>query len=191
MIAKAVLFVMIAVVGGLGSTWYMIERGSALTTSTQGPWVAWTAAGRSDADPYTRAHFTRRGVLTISASIALTYEAIRDSDRRPLHATCEYAIEGEEPAAAWWSLSVYDEQGRLVPNAAERYSYNSATLMRGAASRMMVTLAPSARPGNWLPTGGTGRLVLMLTMEEPQAASGGTDASGRAGLPEIRRVACF
>lgn len=190
MIAKVVVFVLIAVAGGLGTTWYMIEKGSALTTRTQGPWVTWTAAGRADADPYTRAHFARRGMLPVSATIALAYEARKDSDGRLLQGRCEYAIEGEEPNAAWWSISVYDDQGRIIANAAERYSYNSATLLRGSGGRFLVTLAPSVRPGNWLPTGAANRVVVVLDVEEPQSTGGDLDGIGLSTLPAIRRVTC-
>lgn len=190
MIANILVFVAIAVAGGFGTSWYMIERGSALTTRTQGPWVTWTAAGRPDADPYTRAHFARRGVLPMSSTIALTYEATRDSDGRPLHSACEYAIEGEDISAAWWSLTVYDADGRLIPNAAERYGYNGASVMRNPGGRFVIALARNARPGNWLPTGNAGRLTLVLTVEEPVLAGTSPDDAANVPLPRIRRVTC-
>lgn len=186
MIVNMALFVAVAVFGGLGSTWYMIERGSMLTTRTYGPWVVWTAAGRVDADPYTRAHFARRGTLPMSAAIALNYEARTDSSGRLLSPDCEYAIEGREPAATWWSLSVFDVSGRLVPNAAGRYAYNSATLMRGAGGQLKISLAPTPRPGNWLPTGGSERLVLVLHVQEPEPPS----SANEVALPTIRRLEC-
>jgi hypothetical protein len=189
-IPSLLLFAVLAVAGGFGSSWYMVEKGSFLTTRAYGPWVVWTAAGRADADPYTRAHFARRGTLPVSTSIALTYEAIIDSDKQRLHSACDYAIEGEEPSAAWWSLTVYDEQGRLIENAAERYSYNSATLMRAPGGRFSITLARNARPGNWLPTGDAGRLTLVLSIEEAQVSGPGQEEAGGERLPRIRRLAC-
>ncbi|MDX2159020.1 MAG: DUF1214 domain-containing protein [Hyphomicrobiaceae bacterium] len=188
MLANVLVFVMIAVVGGLGSSWYMIERGSALTTRSFGPWSAWVAAGRSDADPYTRAHFMRRGMLPVSSALAVTFEAVSDSDGQRLHSSCEYVVDGDEPPGRFWSLSVFDENGGLIPNPAERYSYNSATLLKGAGGRMTVAIARSARPGNWLPTGGAGRLALMLTVEELREA--GEGQAGRWRPPQIRRVTC-
>lgn len=190
MIANVLVFVTIAVAGGLVSSWYMIERGSALTTRAQGAWVTWTAAGRTDADPYTRAHFARRGVLPISSTIALAFEATRDSDGRHLSSSCDYAVEGEDLAAAWWSLAVYDEAGRLIPNAAERHAYNSATVMRNPGGRFTITLARSVRPGNWLPTGNAGRLTLVLNVEEPRTASGTGEDAAALALPQIKRTGC-
>jgi hypothetical protein len=190
MIVNLAVFVALAVFGGLGSTWYMIERGSPLTTRSYGPWVVWTAAGRSDADPYTRAHFARRGTLPMSSTISLVYEAKTDSSGRRLRGDCDYVLDGEEPVAAWWSLSAYDDNGQLIANAPGRYSFNSATLMRGAGTHMMVSLGPGPQPGNWLPSGGTGRLTLLLSLDEPgPAGNSGEDVSAN-NLPEIRRIAC-
>ena len=192
MFLNVIIFLLIAVGGGLGSSWYMIEKGSRFTTRVNGPWVAWTAAGRSDADPYTRAHFTRRGMLPVSSALAYTFEARTDNQGQQLYSTCEYLIEGEEPVAAFWSLAVFDDNGGLIPNPADRYAFNSATFMRGHTGSWVVVLARSARPGNWLPTGGAGRLAVVFTVEEPRDP-GNTGAIVRAeqvAMPSIRRLTC-
>ena len=59
--------------GGLGSAWYMVEAGSRLTTRSYGPWSTWIAAGRPDADPYTRARVARNGLLPIASTLELTF----------------------------------------------------------------------------------------------------------------------
>lgn len=190
MIANVVVFIMIAVVGGLGSSWYMIERGNGLTTRTSGPWTAWMTAGRAEADPYTRAHFMRRGMLPVSSALAVTFEALADADGQRLHSSCEYRLDGEEPPARFWSLSVFDENGQLIPNPADRYSYNSATVLRSPGGRFSVALARSARSGNWLPTGGAGRLALILTVEELRDAAPRRGEASVWQPPTIRRISC-
>ena len=192
MIGNVILFVGLAVVGGLSSSWYMIEKGSRLTTVRSGAWVAWKSAGRADADPYTRAHFLRRGMLPVSSSLAQIYQAGTDSDGQALYSSCDYVVEGDEPNAAFWTIAVFDEAGKLIPNTAERYSFNSANVMRSANGRLDIRLARSARPGNWLPTGGAGRITLLFTLEEPRAAgAGGAAGDVRAqDLPAVRRIAC-
>ena len=87
-----VAFALLAVGGGLGSAWYMIEAGSRLSTRTFGPWTTWTAAGRPDADPYTRAHTIRNALLPLASTLEVTYRAKTDSRGGRLHAGCEYAI---------------------------------------------------------------------------------------------------
>jgi hypothetical protein len=183
------MFVGIALLAGFGSSWYMIERGSRLTTLHVGPWTTWVAAGRANADPYTRARFARQGSLPIPADLARTYEAFRDGDGDRLHSSCEYAVEGEGLESGWWSLAVFDEKGRLIPNTAERHAFNSQTIARGPDGSFLVTLSRDARPGNWLPTSGAGRLALVLTVHANRASSGRADDSPDT-LPLIRKVAC-
>ena len=85
---------------------------------------------------------------------------------------------------------VFDERGGLIGNAAERYVYTSETVALGADGRFTLTLGRDARPGNWMPTGGAGRINLVLTVLEQRSAlaEGGQTAAPK--LPEIRRVVC-
>lgn len=189
MLAKLICFLLVAIVGGLGSSWWMIEKGSALTTRVSGPWVTWTTAGRADADPYTRAHFLRRGVLPVSTALEQTYEANTDSDGQTLFSSCEYVIEGDEPSAAFWSLAVFDDAGRIIPNTADRHSFNSSSVLRAPTGGLDIVLSRSARPGNWLPTGGAGRISLVLSVEEANSTDRRTVASTDR-LPAIRRITC-
>lgn len=186
MIVNALIFLLVAIVGGFGTSWYMIEKGTPLTTRKIGPWITWTAEGRTDSDPYTRAHFMRRGLLPVSTTFAQTYRSDTDSDGQWLFSSCEYLVDGDEPQGSFWALAVFDDRGGLISNPADRYSFNSATLMRGSAGRLDIVLARAARPGNWLPTGGAGHFVLHLTVEEPVVPN----SQMPAALPTIRRIGC-
>jgi hypothetical protein len=175
---------------GLGTSWYMIDIGTPLTTERQGPWVSWTSAGRADADPYTRAHFARLGTLQLSAEMTLTYIANTDSDGRRLHSSCDYSVEGHEPGTSWWSLTVFDDRGELISNPANRYAFTSQTIALRPDGTFNVALARDARPGNWLPTGGAGRLALVFTTLDPSAPVLAKPTGERKPLPEIRRIQC-
>jgi hypothetical protein len=191
LVAKIGLMLAVALLGGIGTSWYMIETGSLLTTRRVGPWVTWMQAATPDADPYTRARFARNGSLPLSASVARSYEARTDNDGQRLHSSCEYILEGDGLEGGWWSLGAFDDGGRLIPNAAERYAYNSATIARSADGRFIITLARDARPGNWLPTEGAGRVTLMLTLLDWSTDGAGSESgSDSPRLPSIRRVAC-
>ena len=111
------VFALIAVGGGLGSAWYMIEAGSQLSTRSFGPWTAWTASGRPDADPYTRAHTTRNALLPLASTLELTYRARADSRGGKLNSACDYAIVVEGLDSAWWNLAVFDPRGRQIGRA--------------------------------------------------------------------------
>ena len=190
LLVNLAVFALVAVGGGLGSAWYMIEAGSQLSTRTFGPWTAWTAAGRPDADPYTRAHTTRNALLPISSTLELTYKARTDSRGGKLTSACDYALVVEGLDSSWWNLAAYDTRGRLMANAAERYAFTSDTVMREPDGRAIITLARDARPGNWLPIGGGGRFVLILTLQDAAMASAAYEGAPGAKLPAIERVTC-
>lgn len=176
---------------GLGSAWYMIEEGSALTTRYIGPWSVWRAAGKPDADPYTKAHMARTGHLPITSTSALYYFAETDQSGARLRSRCEYTIDGQPLNAAWWSLALYDGSGRLIPNKANRHAFNRGDIIRRSDGSFRIVLAQKARPGNWLPTPEEGSLKLILRVYGPRESD--PLAKGRnleENLPVVRKASC-
>jgi len=99
-------------------------------------------------------------------------------------------VDGREPGTSWWSLSVFDDRGELISNAAQRYAFTSQSIALRPDGSFAVALARDARPGNWLPTGGAGRLALVFTTLDPSAPLLAKPAEDQRPLPEIRRVQC-
>jgi hypothetical protein len=184
------VFLGVAVVGGLGTAWYMIEAGSRLSTRSFGPWVAWASAGRPDADPYTRAHIASNGLLPLSSTAELAFRAKADSRGARLSSACDYAVVMDDFDPAWWGLAIYDDERRLIANPAERYAFNSSTAMREQDGRTVITLARDARPGNWLPSGRSNRVVLVLTVQDAAWAAAVYDGGAPKSMPEIVRTGC-
>ncbi len=183
---NALIFVAIALVVGISSGIWLVERGSRMTTQRNGPWLMWTRAGQKDLDPYTRARQAKHGNLPLSTQIAATWETRFDVDGRRLHSSCEYLIESEPIDATWFSLAVYDDHGMLIPNSAERHAFTNHSIAANPDGSFFVVLAREARPGNWLPVGGAGRISLVLTMIEPKPSV----AESAPQLPSIRRIGC-
>jgi hypothetical protein len=175
---------------GLASSWYMIDVGTRLTTEKHGPWVGWSSAGRIDADPYTRAHFARLGTLQLTSEIALSFLTFKDSEGNRLHSSCDYAVEGRDTANNWWSLTVFNDRGELIANPAQRYSYTSQSVALRPDGSFGVALSREATPGNWLPTGGAGRLALMYTTFDVRGSLLNEGVAEPRELPIIRRVQC-
>ena len=180
----------LAIGGGLGSAWYMMETGSRLSTRSFGPWTTWSAAGRPDADPYTRAHTIRNALLPLASTLELTFRAKADSRGSRLHAGCEYVIVMDPLDNAWWSLAAFDGQGRLIQNTAERYAFTSDSAMREPDGRAIITLARDARPGNWLP-------LRQRQPHQPGADGAGPRLRGSRHegrpvkpLPDVQRMSC-
>ena len=176
---------------GIWSSRTMISRGYEISTSTYGPWRHWHHEGRHDADPYTRAHLSNSGMLRISSDSAGVFEASADSLGARLHSSCDYVIEGADMGGLWWSISVFDSRGDLIANDANRYTFTSTTAALNPDGSFIVTLGREARPGNWLPTGGAGRLILNFTILDPATGlSDGERAERNKLLPAIRREGC-
>lgn len=184
------LFVGVVLIGGLGSSWYMVEAGTRLTTVNVGPWTMWTAAARLDADPYTRAHFARLGALPMPSEFAFTYIARTDGDGRRLHSSCDYRIKGLRTATHWWSLAVFDEKGALIPNPAERYTFTSDTTALKPDGAYEVALSRDAATGNWLPTGGAGRLAVVFTAIDLGLQTGAREDFAQDVVPTMERAEC-
>jgi hypothetical protein len=190
LILKIATFLAIAVLGGLFTSWYVINQGASFNTERQGSWVKWTMGGRIESDPYSLVRYDRRKVLVYSSTYVSRFEATVDNQNRRLHSACHYAIEGFPPRSAWWSLNVFDAAGGLIPNDSDRHGFNSATIIPSSDGTMRIDLAREARPGNWIPTSRAGRLVVVLEVQN-QTGDANVLADGqKQPLPTIRRIGC-
>ena len=181
----------IAVDLGVQSGRALVRHGTPLSIMTYGPWVQWIHAGRRDADPYTRAHLIQSGVLRLASDSAGVFEASTDASGAYLHSSCDYVLEGPYAGDTWWSIAVFDAAGNMISNDAGRYAFTSDTAATNPDGSYIVTLGRDARPGNWLPTSGAGRIVIVFTLLDPAT---GLSEEARAEryklLPEIRQEAC-
>ena len=87
-----------------------IEAAPAPTTGTPG------------IDPYARAAMARTGAVPIGAGDGVAFFAVADEAGRAFDGRCDTVILGTTPAARFWTLTLYDPQGRLVANSAARNS---------------------------------------------------------------------
>jgi hypothetical protein len=154
----------LAIAVGLGATWITTTRGTDLGTLTIGAWTARPRNGSADIDPYSHAAIARSGELPIGTGDGIAFLAAASDDKRPLDGRCDVVVSGVTPAARFWTLTLYDRKGHLVANALQRYGFTSEEIVRNSDGSFVVNVAPRARAGNWLPTGGIERYVLMLRL---------------------------
>lgn len=186
-----ILTLMLAVAVGVWSSRYMVARGSPLSADMYGPWQQWRDIGREGADPYTKAHMITTGKLRISADSAGIFEARTDSQGARLHSSCNYVLDGSNMRGLWWSLAVFDARGNLIANDADRYEFTADTVAPNPNGSFVVSLGRDARPGNWLPTSGAGRLVLVFTVLDPATGLSAEERATRNKLlPVITREGC-
>jgi hypothetical protein len=90
----------------------------------------------------------------------------------------------------WWTIAVFDEDGKLIPNKAARHAFSSQSLTILPDGTQRITMAPEARPGHWLPSGNGHDLTLVLRIIRPLAVSQETNDVSPQNMPAIKRVSC-
>lgn len=163
--ALAVLIVALCL--ALGSAWWMVMRGGSAHVTTVGVWRMSTAAGSMDADLYTRARVAVTGLFALNASETIYFEAARDDAGQPLRAACQYAVAGRPPGARWWSITAYADDFFLIPNPENRFSYNMENMASAVDGTFRLSVGPTPRSGNWLPSGTHGGVRLLLRLYNP------------------------
>jgi hypothetical protein len=179
----------VAALVGLGSTWLTLSRGTAFGAVPIGAWTAWPRTGTRDVDPYARATIARTGELPIGSGDGVAFVARLDDTGRPLDGRCDVLISGNTPQARFWTLTLYDPQGHLVGNVIDRQGFTSQEIVRRPDGSFEVVVAPRARAGNWLPTNGVDRYVLMLRLyDTPVGVT--TRAAREVPMPAISVQSC-
>jgi hypothetical protein len=179
-----VLALAIAAVIGLGATWLALSRGTAFGAISIGAWTAWPRTGTRSIDPYARATIARSGELPVGSGDGVAFLARTDDSGRTLDGRCEVTVSGSTPQARFWTLTLYDPEGRLVANAVERQGYTSQEIVRRPDGSFEIAIAPRARPGNWLPTGGIDAYILVLRLYDSTVGVA-TRAAREAPMPTI------
>ncbi len=187
---KFFAFAALSLVLGLGSAWYMIDPGTALTTTRVGAWETWRREGMIDADPYTQARTARSGRLPVTTATALYFTARHDDDGYTLTSGCDYEIIGRSINSLWWSITLYDSNGDLIANKAERHSFNSQNISLQSNGEFRIAVSSAVKPGNWLPSGRNNDLILMLRVIRPVNAARTTRTREPESLPQIKRIDC-
>ena len=179
----------IATAVGLGMTWTTSTRGVSFDAVRIGPWTAWPRTGTADIDPYARAAVARSGELPIGSGDGVAFIARSDEKGRPLDGRCDILVSGITPAARFWTLTLYDTQGQLVSNSLQRYGFTSQEIVRSADGSFEIRIAPRSRAGNWLPTGGLDRYLLMMRLYDTPVGVA-TRTQKDAPMPAIATVGC-
>ena len=188
---KLMATVLVALVLGTGSALLLIRSGGLGGQIANGPWETDLTIGSKEADPYTRARVAVGGLLALNRDETIYFTAARDGGGEPLRVSCSYKIEGNDPPARWWSITLYGEDHYLVSNPLDRYSYGGETVARNEDGSFLITVGPDEAGGNWIPTGDglTGdTFTLTLRLYNPDE-SAARNPSGIV-LPQIAKEAC-
>jgi hypothetical protein len=177
----------VAALVGLGTTWLALARGTAFGAVAIGSWTAFPKSGTRDIDPYARASIARSGELPVGSGDGVSFFARTDDDGRPLDGRCDARISGTTPQARYWTLTLYDPQGRLVGNTIDRHGFTSQEIVRTADGNFDILAAPRTRAGNWLPTNGVESYMLVLRLYDSPVGVA-TRAAREAPMPSVAQT---
>lgn len=189
LIFVSLIALIIATAVGLGATWTTSTRGTSFGAITIGAWTAWPRTGAADIDPYARAAVARSGALPIGSGDGVEFIARTDDNGRQLDGRCDVSVSGITPAARFWTLTLYDTRGNLVSNSLQRYGFTSQEIVRAADGTFGIRIAPRSRSGNWLPTGGLDRYLLIVRLYDTPVGVA-TRSQRDAPMPSITTVGC-
>ncbi|MET0169786.1 MAG: DUF1214 domain-containing protein [Aliihoeflea sp.] len=173
----------IAIGGGAGSVWWMMEEVQDFGALTVGQWTVNPTEGTPEADPYAKARFARDGKLALGSSEGAQFVALRDSTGALLRGNCDYVVSGGMPVSRFWTL--HPTGPSLSPTT---HASHSQALLREASGAFTITASRHPAPGNWLriETDGVYRLVLAV-YDTPTI---GTADFADVTLPRIVRERC-
>ncbi len=179
----------IATIVGLGATYFALTRGAAFGALTIGSWTAWPKTGTAEADPYARASIARTGQLPIALGDGVSFTAQSDDKGKLLDGRCDVVLSGVTPAARFWTVTLYNKDGEMASNSVERFGFSSQEIVRHADGSFEIVVAPRAKPGNWLPTGGVDRYALVLRLYDT-AVGVSTKAGREVPMPSVATRSC-
>jgi hypothetical protein len=187
---KTVLYVGAVALGaalGVGTALLAVSGSVSTAGIENGIWSTNLTIGSPEAGPYTRASIALNGTLALKRSETIYFSADSDEEGDTLTSGCTYVLEGRDPAARWWSVTVYDTEGYLLPDAKGRYSVSKSSVMRGQGGTFQIALTRDGKGPNGLPTG-PGNFTLTLRLYNPTPAL--ASAPDKASLPKIKKGSC-
>jgi hypothetical protein len=179
----------VAAAVGLGATWLALTKGTAFGPLRISAWTSWPKTGTTEIDPYARAIVARTGELPVASGDGIAFYAKSTDRGEVLDGRCEIVLAGTTPTARFWTLTLYDPEGRLVANSIDRHGFTSEEVIRTMDGGFTMVIAPRARSGNWLPTSGVERYILVLRLYDTPVGVA-TRAGRDAQMPSVIRKAC-
>ncbi len=165
---KIILLVLTGLLIGSTIAYYRIHQWNGKdTTIENGCWK-----GQNLAEIGTNQLLTARiAVATLYAlnpSEVIYLVANEDTKGEELNSKNDYVIKGIPMDSRYWSITLYSEDYFLVPNEADKFSYNLHNVSYESDSSFIINISSLKKEHNWLPSGKEGKFYLTIRMYHPQ-----------------------
>jgi hypothetical protein len=168
-IALGLGLILLAIVLGSGIGIYNISSGKSDSQRTIGNWK--TVDKDKDlntADLLTIAQVAVYGPYALTKKEVIYLSTSTDSEGNELDPKADYVITGKKLDAKYWSITVYDENGFLIKNPINKYSYNLEDVKYQADSTSYkINLSATEKTENWLPINNVKKTSLIIRLYLP------------------------
>jgi hypothetical protein len=157
------------VAGGILGFTVLSFRSLAPNTIAETSWKTNLQIGMSSESVFQKALRTKVGVFALPKEEVVYFMVDKDDEGNSLNADDKYEITGVAPNTKIWSITLYNNQYRLVQNSIGRYHFNATTLQVGQGEAYSFTVSREKSIGNWLPAPEQGGFVLCYRVYQPPA----------------------
>lgn len=161
--------ILLAVVLGSGVGIYSIKSGKSDSQRIIGNWQ--TVDKDKDlntADLLTIAQVAVYGPYALTKKEVIYLSTSTDSEGNALDPKSDYIINGKKLDAKYWSITAYDENGFLIKNPINKYSYNLEDVKYEADSTSYkINLSGTEKKENWLPINNVQKTSLIIRLYLP------------------------
>lgn len=168
-IAIGLGLVLLAVVLGSGIGVYNITSGKSDSQRTIGNWQTVDKdKDLSTADLLTIAQVAVFGPYALTKKEVIYLSTSTDSDGNALDPKSDYVINGKKLDAKYWSITAYDQNGFLIKNPINKYSYNLEDVKyESDSTSYKINLSGSEKKENWLPINNVEKTTLIIRLYLP------------------------
>lgn len=161
--------VLLAIVLGSGIGIYNIKSGKSDSQRIIGNWQTVDKdKDLNSADLLTIAQVAVYGPYALTKKEVIYLSTNTDSEGNALDPKADYVINGKKLDAKYWSITAYDENGFLIKNPINKYSYNLEDVKYQADSTSYkINLSGTEKKENWLPINNVQKTSLIIRLYLP------------------------
>ncbi|MCP2029087.1 hypothetical protein L1276_004266 [Flavobacterium sp. HSC-32F16] len=161
--------VLLSIVLGSGIGIYNIKSGKSDSQRIIGNWQTVDKdKDLNSADLLTIAQVAVYGPYALTKKEVIYLSTSTDSEGNALDPKSDYIISGKKLDAKYWSITAYDENGFLIKNPINKYSYNLEDVKYEADSTSYkINLSGTEKKENWLPVNNVQKTSLIIRLYLP------------------------